>query len=349
MPYNTLIDTQENLGIMSQRIDKIEQELAKLEGAIALMNQQLLATYSPYLKILGKAVQRQLIMAVYQLCTDVYPESFLQLSLNQRVNLQTKVKQIAQGIMTQLLTPLVDLENIISPSISSALIPTLITNVAPENFKEIEKVDKRDKREKPEKLAQVRKLVNWQRQTDTEILQLLQQCSKEVNNLLHQAKLLAQQLPIFLLEAAAKVESLNTAAVISRPNTLNLLVEMGNNSEAEVEDDSEDDPEDTPEISQILSKNIPQDILQDISQHISQHISFKEFSKEPSKEILRLTAIYLRLGDLEFNDPELGNISNNLRALITKLHALDREYHKQAKLYQIAQAQAAWRATWSED
>ncbi len=319
---------------MSQRIDKIEQELAKLDGAIDLISQQLLATYSTYLKLLGKSVQRQLTIAVYQICTDVYPENFLRLSLTQRANLQTKVKQIAQGLMTQLSTPLADLENIISPSTSSALIPLKITDVALDNVQEIEKVDRQ---EKPEKIAKVRQLVNWQRQTDIEIIQLLQQGSKEVNNLLHQAKLLAQQLPIFLLEAAAKVESLNTAAVISRPNTINLLVEMGNNSSAEVENDSENNPL----ISHSLSQNLPPEI--------AQHISFKESAKEPSKEILPLTAIYLRLGDLEFNDPELGNISNNLRALITKLHALDREYHKQSKLYQVAQAQAAWRSTWTED
>lgn len=348
---------------MSQRIDKIEQELAKLENAIYLISQQLLATYSPYLKILGKAVQRQLIIAIYQVCTDIYPESFLQLSLKQRINLQTKVKQIAQGIMTQLLAPLADLENIVSPSLSAHPIPTEITeitDVAPENIKEIEKVAKQ---EKSEDIAKIRQLVNWQRQTETEIVQILQQGSKEVNNLLHQVRLLAQQLPMFLLEAASKVESLNTAAVMSRPNTINLLVEMGgnpevtndlesspengiesvpeNNSESNPENGIESAPENNPENSQSLSQRILQDI--------SRHISFKESSKEFPKEILRLTAIYLRLGDLEFNDPELGNISNNLRALVTKLHSLDREYHKQTKLYQIAQAQAAWRSTWSED
>lgn len=296
---------------MAQRIDKIEQELVKLEGVIALLSQQLLTTYTPYLKLLGKAVQRQLIIAVYQFCTDIYPESFLKLSLSQRINLQTKVKQIAQGIMMQLLTPLADLKNIISPPIS----PAQNADVAPE---------------KSEELAQVRRLVNWQRQTDTEIVQLLQQGSKEVNNLLHQAGLLAQQLPIALLEAAARVESLNNAAVVNRPNTLNLLVETEDITESEADD---------------ILQSISQSISQNIPHNISHNISLRESSKEP----LRLTAIYLRLGDLEFNDPELGNISNNVRLLVTKLHALDREYHKQSKLYQVAQAQATWRSTWSED
>jgi len=305
---------------MSQRIGKIEQELVKLEVAITLISQQLLAVYSPYLKFLGRTIQQQLIMAVYQICTDVYPESFLQLSLNQRISLQTKIKQIAQGIMGQLLTPLVDLENIISSSIPVDEISDV----------DSEKIEKVEKAEKTEKLPQVRQLVNWQRQTDTEIGQLLQQGSKEVNNFLHQAGLLAQQLPIALLEAAAKVESLNNTAVVTRPNTLNLLVETEEVTESEVEE---------------ILQNISQSISQNSSHNIPHHISLKEFTKEP----LRLTAIYLRLGDLEFNEPELGNISNNVRALVTKLNALDREYHKQSKLYQIAQAQAAWRSTWAED
>ena len=301
---------------MTQRIEKIEQELVKLEGAIAQISQQLLAVYSPYLKLLGKTIHRQLIMAVYQVCTDVYPESFLKLSLNQRVNLQTKIKHIAQGIMGQLLTPLADLKNIIASSISV----DKVSDADPEKIEKVEKV------ETTEKLPQVRQLVNWQRQTEIEVGQLLQQGSKEVNNFLHQTGLLAQQLPIALLEAAANVESLNTAAVISRPNTLNLLVETEDTTESEVEE-------------------ILQNISQGISQSISHNISFKESAKEP----LRLTAIYLRLGDLEFNEPELGNTSNNVRALVTKLYALDREYHKQSKIYQIAQAQSAWRSTWSED
>ena len=305
---------------MTQRIEKIEQELVKLEGAIAQISQQLLAVYSPYLKLLGKTIHRQLIMAVYQVCTDVYPESFLKLSLNQRVNLQTKIKHIAQGIMGQLLTPLADLKNIIASSISV----DKVSDADPEKIENVEKV------ETTEKLPQVRQLVNWQRQTEIEVGQLLQQGSKEVNNFLHQTGLLAQQLPIALLEAAANVESLNTAAVISRPNTLNLLVETEDTTESEVEE---------------ILQNISQNISQSISQSISHNISFKESAKEP----LRLTAIYLRLGDLEFNEPELGNTSNNVRALVTKLYALDREYHKQSKHYQIAQAQAAWRSTWTED
>ncbi len=302
---------------MPQRIEKIEQELVKLEGAIAQISQQLLAVYSPYLKLLGKTIQRQLIMAVYQVCTDVYPENFLQLSLNQRINLQTKIKHVSQGIMGQLLTPLADLENIISSSNSV----DKISDADPEKIEKLEKT---------EKLPKIRQLVNWQRQTDIEVGQLLQQGSKEVNNFLHQVGLLAQQLPIALLEAAAKVESLNTAAVISRPNTLNLLVETEDITESEVEE---------------ILQNITQSISQNITQSISHNISLKESTKEP----LRLTAIYLRLGDLEFNEPELGNISNNVRALVTKLYALDREYHKQSKHYQIAQAQAAWRSSWTED
>ncbi len=302
---------------MPQRIEKIEQELVKLEGAIAQISQQLLAVYSPYLKLLGKTIQQQLIMAVYQVCTDVYPENFLQLSLNQRINLQTKIKHVSQGIMGQLLTPLADLENIISSSNSV----DKISDADPEKIEKLEKT---------EKLPKIRQLVNWQRQTDIEVGQLLQQGSKEVNNFLHQVGLLAQQLPIALLEAAAKVESLNTAAVISRPNTLNLLVETEDITESEVEE---------------ILQNITQSISQNITQSISHNISLKESTKEP----LRLTAIYLRLGDLEFNEPELGNISNNVRALVTKLYALDREYHKQSKHYQIAQAQAAWRSSWTED
>lgn len=318
---------------MSQRIDKIEQELVKLESAIALMSQQILTAYSSYLKLLGKTVQRQLVMAVYQICTDSYAEAFLQLSLNQRINLQTKVRQIAQGIMMQLLTPLADLEKIISPpqllDRAPQLVTPIVTQITPQIAPQITNIDANTnmnlvtindvqtsdqtnnqatnslKTKEVKKVAKIRELVNWQQQTEAEISQLLQQGSKEVNNLLHQAGLLAQKLPIALLETATKVESLNRAAVAGKPNTINLLMEMEN---------SETNDEDT-----------------------------------PPQEPLHLTAIYLQMGDLEFNDPELAKVSNSMRSVIVKLHALDREYHKQLKAYQVAQAQAAWRSSWVDD
>jgi len=289
---------------MAQRIDKIEMELAKLEGAIASMGQHLLTTYPPYLKLLSKTVQRQIVVAVYHACTDIYAETFLQLSLKQRLDLQAKVRQIAQGIMGQLLNPLGDLEKII------------YRGEEVQQAKEVEQVEQVEEVKQVKKVKgvsggnRVRRLVHWQRHTESEIGQVLQQGSKEVNNLLHQVGLFPQLLPIALLETAAKMESRNATAVIARPNTINLVVERENKT---------------------LENNVPEE------------------EDTTPRELLPLTAIYLRLGDLEFSDPELGKLSNDVRALVTKLYALDREYHKQLKIHQVAQAQSAWRSTWVDD
>jgi hypothetical protein len=313
---------------MVQSIDKIEQELAKLEAAIVSICQQLTAIYPPYLHLLGKTVRRQLIMAVYQICTNVYPEIFLQLSLGQRHELQGKVKQITQGIRLQLLAPLLDLEKIISPTplvgtkssseINPAMNSEITTTKAESTTLANNSNTSANNLTSIDRATQLKKLVTWQRQTESEIGQILQQSSQEVNNLLCQAGLLTQKLPTMLLEAAAKVESLNPAAVIGMPNTLNLMVE--------VDDGSESSDESSDFSGTVDSSDSP-----------------------PAKTARSLTVVYLRLGDLEFNDPELGSSSNQIRSLVGKLYALDRDYHRQLKTYRIAQAQAAWRSTWVED
>ncbi|NJL90653.1 MAG: hypothetical protein HC916_13355 [Coleofasciculaceae cyanobacterium SM2_1_6] len=306
---------------MAQSIEQLERELTKLELAIADLCQQLTTLYPPYLKLFGETIRRQLIMAVYQICTDTHPQAFLQMSLTQRSDLQTKIKHIAHGIHQQILTPLENLQeiatsgffleptntpdNLLSNSPSNALsnslsnLPTQVSDDSPK-----ESLHQRQS-------GKIKALVYWQKQTDTEISQLLQQASQEVNQVLHQAGLLTQKLPLGLLEAAAKMESLNATAIVGKPSILNLMMEVESLKEGKDEE--------------------------------------LEAEESAQKEPIGLTAVYLRWTELEFHSPELSLAAQSVRSTISKLHNLDREYHRLLKCHQVAQAQAAWRSSWVDD
>jgi thiaminase len=66
-------------------------------------------------------------------------------------------------------------------------------------------------------------------------------------------------------------------------------------------------------------------------------------------QLTKLTAIHLRLIEIEFSDPSLSIERNQLRTFLEKLSKIRQQYRQLQREYAIAQADAAWRATWYED
>ena len=75
--------------------ERIEQDLAALEEALAALTLEYQSTYEGYLTALGQAVRQQLILACYHLCTQAVPESFLKLSFDGRQKMQQSVRRLA--------------------------------------------------------------------------------------------------------------------------------------------------------------------------------------------------------------------------------------------------------------
>ena len=70
--------------------------------------------------------------------------------------------------------------------------------------------------------------------------------------------------------------------------------------------------------------------------------------KENAK-ITKLTAIHLRLSEIEFSDPTLNIERNQMRSWLEKLRKIRQQYRQIQREYASAEAEAAWRATWYED
>ena len=81
---------------------QIEQELALLQQKTEQMAEALEPLYEGYLKALGEAGARQLVLAAYHLCTKAYPDKFLALSWDKRNQLQNALQQVAARIYVQL-------------------------------------------------------------------------------------------------------------------------------------------------------------------------------------------------------------------------------------------------------
>ncbi|MEL6854243.1 MAG: hypothetical protein AAFO83_03940 [Cyanobacteria bacterium J06607_13] len=81
---------------------QIEKDLKALQQRTQAMADALDLLYDGYLKALGEATKRQLMSAVYHLCTQSYPDRFVSLSWQQRNDLQKSLQVLAGTIYEQL-------------------------------------------------------------------------------------------------------------------------------------------------------------------------------------------------------------------------------------------------------
>lgn len=65
--------------------------------------------------------------------------------------------------------------------------------------------------------------------------------------------------------------------------------------------------------------------------------------------LTQIMAINLRLGEIEFADVTLSSERRQIRNILVQLNKLGREYQKKHRERAIAEAEAAWRASWFED
>jgi hypothetical protein len=293
-------------------IERIEQDLAALLEAIALLKVDFSSTYGQYLKLLGQAVRQQLILASYQICTQGYPESFLALSFNQRHNLQQAIRKLGGEVQTQLLShlepskPLPEQDYNTVEDVAIENEQTLSLNQ--EQLSAFERIQTDESLEIAESKkavspspSQPEQLLEWQEQLENAIAQTLKILSLDTNRLLQKNGIIPDKLPPAVLEAAVQVEA-STEAVVGSPNLLNLLMEAENDDE----------------------------------------------EKEDST-LMRIVAINLRLAEIEFADPTLSAGRNQIRKLSARVSSFQREYHKKQRELAVAKAESAWRSSWFDE
>ncbi|TVP62381.1 MAG: hypothetical protein EA343_11250 [Nodularia sp. (in: Bacteria)] len=304
---------------MARAIELIERDIAALQEAIRAIAAELYNAYASYLTTLGQAVNKQLILASYHLCTQGYPENFLKLTLNQRQQLQQGIRNLGQEVAELLLSYLqsqedeedesdeededfeededdeddesdeddkgFDIDEVVTYMLSeSSALPQIISTLKSFNPDVTNPIE----------------LAKWQQNLENLIQQALKKVSHDANLLLQRASILPKKLPEPILEAAAAVSEASSEVMPGPPNLLNLVVEIEN----------EQDPEES--------------------------------------RLTQIMAINLRLGEIEFADTKVSSDRRQIRHILVQLNKVGRDYQKKQRERSVSEAESAWRASWFE-
>ena len=298
--------------------ERIEQDLAALEEALAALTLEFQSTYEGYLTALGQAVRQQLILACYHLCTQAVPESFLKLSFDARQKMQQSVRRLAAA-SEEKLRSLVTESDQEEEREKDEEEDDFDKDQEEEEEDEEDEEDKKGKKElsainylfsvanyqlpttnSPESLAR------WQNSIEKSIVHIIKLLSRDTNRLLQQSGILPSHLPEPVLEAASQAES-SGDSVAGPPNLLNLIIETESSS---------------------ASRNLAETL---------------------GSRALHITAIKLRLSEIEFADATTSAWRQQIRNLSVKLNSLGRDYQKKQRELAVVDAESAWRSSWFED
>jgi len=179
-------------------IERIEREINELEAKAADIARELHRVYEGYLQAFAPAMERQFILAAYHLCTQGYPDDFLELSLSQRQQLQSNLRQLGRR-STEKLLGLLSSGRLLLPGTTEEE-KTENNAIAPE-------------------LA-----IAWQEQLETGIDDRLQTLSQQTNQLLQEASILPEQLPPAVLEVATQADP-GSESIAGPPNVLTVTIQ----------------------------------------------------------------------------------------------------------------------------
>ncbi|CAO5011323.1 hypothetical protein [Microcystis aeruginosa] len=293
---------------MTGRLNKLQQDLKNIETEVANLAERMREKYRIYLDLLGESLYKQAIGAVYYICTRYYGGEFLALSHSNRQKLQEEIKTLGQEAKASL-------QQLGEQSFDRGIFSGVGLPKSP-----AETVNTPDFWKlflnKPENLAATGEINNPDillhccRVLEKNCIEILNHLSKQINQQLQKAYILPPHLPSQIIDMAIEAGE-EGQSLGGGNNMLNILVEA-KNPELEEEKD-EDDGDD------------------------------KDFS---SGKVTKVTAIHLRMAELEFADTRLSVERNQIRSLWEQLNRLGEQYHRIRKEYTIAQAEAAWRSSW---
>ncbi len=315
---------------MARAIEHIEKDIAALEEKISKIAQELKAAYTSYLNSLAQVMRQQVILASYYLCTQGYPSPFLQLSLSQRQKLQQMIRQASQKAAEKLIS-LTNTEQMqVDDSEQRDILINYLQQVqAHSNQQEEELEAESPESEEPEAESPESERIRYEKIPFPLNLLSLNTYSPDTSN------------PVELLKWQQQIEARILANLKHVSSEVNNLLKNAD----------------------ILPSKLPQPILEAAA--IASATSGEmmpgppnilnlvvEMDKDEESEESSLTqimAVNLRLGEIEFADSQLSSLRKQIRLILGRLHKLGREYQHKQRERSIAEAEAAWRASWYED
>jgi hypothetical protein len=331
---------------MARGVDRIEQEIAMLEEAVAAIAQEFQDTYRQYLGDLGQAVRQQLIQASYHLCTRGYPDQFLKLSLSERQELQQSLQQLSKQSQTQLIEALQPPKALKeAPPRSSLLIRS--NEALGANDDSLEALSESISVAISESLSDVEVFTDLTQLNEVDLDQFDEEEEADeadeeegANEAEGENEYLSDR-PLNPNDLAKWQEKLEKAIVTELQNLSHLanrLLQQTN----------------------ILPRQLPEPVLEvatksDLASeaagppNLLNLLVEAETDNQKQTSITHVVAIRLRLSEVEFNNPTLSTWRSKLRILTNRLTQLGQEYQKKKREKAIAEAEAAWRSSWYEE
>ena len=362
---------------MARGIERIEQDVATLEEKIQGIGQELQEVYSSYLETLGKAVSKQLILAIYHLSTQGYPDNFLKLSLNQKQKLQQNIRKLGKrgGLeLKDILNTDEDQdadENMELEEISDEQILEITTDgdiritAADLPLTEAELAAAMDS------ITKASENQNNQTEEDDNKISLNKESgdfpgiqSDEIALVNTPISNKAMDLFAAVKTAASKYPPKPPTADTSNPVELARWQQYLEISIQQVLRIISRDANRILQKSRILPKKLPPSLLEAAaaSSEASAEIMpgppnllnlaieiEPEQKSQASHSLMKIMAVSLRLGEIEFADTELSSNRKQIRKISSSLAKVGREYQKIQRELSVAKAEAAWRSSWYED
>ena len=322
---------------MARSIQQLKQDLTNLEETVSKLAEELKSLYSKYLEQLGQSTKQQLVLASYQLCTQIYPESFLLLSFSQREKLQQSIRSIGEEIKPSLLK-ILDNNEQLEEETNVNIVEEIIKNlpIGEEQKEEYELLDELEIPEESHKkerssseeakeiinqlqnlsselhqidsqettnLNNPQNLIRWQQKVEFKINKSLDSISRKTNKLLQDANIIPNRLPNKVLEVAIRADKGNSSN--SRFNHLANILNLAVETE-------------------------------------------KDKQKKPTR-VMQISVLRLRLSEIEFSDTILNTERTQIRNLLKQINQIKQQYRSKQQQHTKAEAEAAWRSSWYED
>ncbi|MDY6806770.1 MAG: hypothetical protein SXA11_23590 [Cyanobacteriota bacterium] len=353
-------------------IERIENELAEIKEAIADLAEEFNLTYENYLAALGEATGKQLILAGYHLCTQKEPEAFLKLSFSSREKMQQEMRLLTKKATEKLhkllkpekermsstlkLLSILNLTKEVEPNINletkergaetnsiniepSQLFPVKVNSGLPQPLKnEIVDEDVAEEDVAEEDVAEEdvaeedvaeedvaeEDVVPEETETETE--------EKKIEN--------PEELAIW----QNRIERSIPKILKNLSQDSNILLKKAG----------------------ILPKKLPPQVLEAAAQIemsdspvagppnllnllIETEEREESESEEKSRDVTKVTAINLRLSEIEFADARVTAWRKEISKLSGRLNQLQRSYNKKQRELAVIEAESAWRASWHEE
>lgn len=354
---------------MAQSLEQINQNLHQLEQQAIDLGEKLHLAHQGYRNVLSQAAVDQLIMACFTLCTEAYPEEFLKLSVNERHQLQTDIRAIAEKMrqdLRQVPSPQTAIEELISAS-STGASASMFALPLPETLIDLDETNADlliVEADEDEDDAETDDDANESDNSDPALRQSTQQMEAELRALFSLESLLSQrqpQLPQNPVEQVGfwheQIETQVHQCLRQVSSDINQLIQQ----------------------RKIIPGQIPPPILEAAAfaegsdrfgktPHLVRMIleAHEKPKPPPGKDAesrqprhprnrgrrgaaITIVTLQLHLSELEFHDTSLISWRNQIRALLKELKSLAKTYKKLQQQQAIAEARIAWRATWSND